>query len=170
MGKVFDKLWFPISAFLLLSFLVGLALFLQRQPPRHALEIQQKPSPVSDELTIYIDGSVDRPGWYSVSREDSLEKALRSAGIRPDEADTTKIKVFIPSLQGEQAAKTDQININTASSRLLQTLPRIGPALADRIIQYRSEKGPFKNIEELTRVRGIGKATLDKIRDLITVE
>lgn len=170
MSKILEKFWFPLAATLLLAFLLGLTLFLQRQPLRHTLEIKQKPSPVHEELSLYIEGAVDRPGWYSLSREDSLEKALRSAGIKPEEADTTKIKIYIPQLSEVQEIKTQKININTASSILLQALPRIGPAIADRIIQYRSEKGPFKNVEELTRVRGIGKATLDKIRDLITVE
>lgn len=134
------------------------------------MEIKQNPSPVQEELSLYIEGAVDRPGWYSLSRDDSLEKALRSAGIKPEAADTTKIKIYIPPLSEVQEIKTQKININTASSILLQSLPQIGPVLADRIIQYRNEKGPFKNIEELTRVRGIGQATLNKIRDLVTVE
>lgn len=170
MNKILEKFWFPIAAILLLSFLLGLTLFLQRQPLRHALEIEQRASPVNEKLSLYIEGAVDRPGWYSLSKEDSLEKALRSAGIKSDEADTAKIKIFVPPLQGGQKIDVQKININSAPPLLLQSLPQIGPALADRIIQYRNEKGPFKNVEELTQVRGIGKAVLDKIRDLITVE
>lgn len=171
MNKILEKVWFPIALLLLLSLLLGLVLFLQRQPLRHALEIKQRPSPVSEELSLYIEGAVQRPGWYSLSREDSLEKALRSAGIKPEAADTTRIKIYVPQIgEGKQEAKTQKININTAPSWLLQSLPRIGPALAQRIIDYRTGQGPFKSVEELTKVRGIGKATLDRIRDLITVE
>ncbi len=170
MNKILEKFWFPTAALFLVAFLLGLVLFLQRQPLRHALEIKQRASPVDEELSLYIEGAVDRPGWYSLSREDSFEKALRSAGIKPGLADTAKLKLFIPSTQEGQEIKVQKVNINTASSVLLQSLPHIGPALAERIIQYRNEKGPFKNVEELTRIRGIGKATLDKIRDLITVE
>lgn len=170
MNKFLEKFWFHLAALLLLTFLLGLALFPQRQPPRHALEITQRESPINEELSLYIEGAVDKPGWYYLSRKDTLEKALRSAGLNPELADTSKIKIFVSSVKEGQDITYQKININSASPLLLQSLPRIGPALADRIIQYRNEKGPFRNIEELTRVRGIGKATLDKIRELITVE
>ena len=61
------------------------------------------------------------------------------------------------------------VNINTADSAQLETLPGIGPVLAGRIIAYREEHGGFRAIEELTKVKGIGTATLEEILDLITV-
>ncbi|MGP1346588.1 MAG: ComEA family DNA-binding protein [Phycisphaerales bacterium] len=61
------------------------------------------------------------------------------------------------------------ININTASSEELQLLPRIGPALSARIIADREANGPFANVDELDRVRGIGAKTLEGLRDRITV-
>jgi competence protein ComEA len=51
----------------------------------------------------------------------------------------------------------------------LDTLPGIGPALAQRIIDYRTQNGDFKTIEDLKKVRGIGEALFDQIKDLITV-
>ena len=63
-----------------------------------------------------------------------------------------------------------KININTASSVILETLPGIGPVLASRIVEYRSENGPFSSIEELSKVEGIGSKTLLDILNLITVE
>jgi competence protein ComEA len=62
------------------------------------------------------------------------------------------------------------ININTATAADLETLPRIGPALAQRIIDYRTANGPFARIEDIQNVRGIGPATFDQIKDLITVQ
>lgn len=62
-----------------------------------------------------------------------------------------------------------KININTASLEELQTLPRIGPAIAQRIIDYRKEHGPFKRIEDLLKVQGIGERIFEQIKDRITV-
>lgn len=61
------------------------------------------------------------------------------------------------------------VNINTATAEQLQTLPGIGPVLAGRIIAWREENGGFTAVEELTKVKGIGNATLLEILDLITV-
>jgi competence protein ComEA len=61
------------------------------------------------------------------------------------------------------------ININTASQAELESLPGIGPALAQAIIEYRQAHGPFKTIEEIIDVSGIGPKTFEKIKALITV-
>lgn len=64
----------------------------------------------------------------------------------------------------------DLININTASQALLDTLPGIGPVLAQRICDYRAEHGDFQEISQLTEVEGIGTDKLMAIYDLVTVE
>lgn len=78
--------------------------------------------------------------------------------------------------QTESAAATDPeptapglININIATAQQLETLPGIGPALAQRIIDYRTEHGAFRAPEELVKVKGIGESKLMDILDLITV-
>ena len=73
--------------------------------------------------------------------------------------------------QPETAAPGDgRININTAMADGLMTLPGIGPAIAERIIAHREANGPFRIIEEITDVSGIGPARFADIREMITVE
>ena len=63
---------------------------------------------------------------------------------------------------------TGVVNINTAGTEQLQLLPRVGPALADRIIEFREENGPFGSIDELVAVKGIGETSLAKLEPYVT--
>ena len=65
--------------------------------------------------------------------------------------------------------QTERININTATKDELQTLPGIGEVLAERIVDYRRQNGPFTTIYELTNVDGFGTKRLEAIYDMITV-
>lgn len=77
---------------------------------------------------------------------------------------------FLPRIQADSKPEQEKININTASLAELQKLPRIGPKVAQRIIDYRKEHGKFKKAEEIMKVRGISEKTYKKIKDLIIVE
>ncbi len=65
--------------------------------------------------------------------------------------------------------KTVKLNINKASVQDLTRLPGIGPRTAERIVTYRKEHGPFKRIEEIMNVRGIGRKKFERIKSMITV-
>lgn len=67
------------------------------------------------------------------------------------------------------AAVTNRIDINTASAEALMSLPGIGPAIAQRIIEYRDKNGPFRRTVELMNVKGIGEKTFDRLKDRIFV-
>jgi competence protein ComEA len=63
---------------------------------------------------------------------------------------------------------TGVVNINTAGTEQLQLLPRVGPALAERIIEFREAHGPFGSIDELVAVKGIGETSLAKLEPYVT--
>ncbi|MDD8016210.1 MAG: helix-hairpin-helix domain-containing protein [Acidobacteriota bacterium] len=84
----------------------------------------------------------------------------------------TALMIFLFSFSGLYAqtkAPAGKLNINTASAAELQNLPRIGPKVAQRIVDYRTANGNFKKIEEIMKVNGIGEKVFAQIKDLITV-
>lgn len=72
---------------------------------------------------------------------------------------------------GSAAAETDHgvVNINKASAEQLQLLPRVGPSLAGRILQFREKNGAFKSIDELQAVRGVGERSLITLRPYLSL-
>jgi len=99
------------------------------------------------------------------ARKDSIEKLLaeeRTDDTPFDSQETSKPKIY---------QKTNTIvNINSASLDELTTLPRIGPVIARRIIDYRNQNGGFATIDDIKKVRGVGKKTYENLKDLISVE
>ena len=91
----------------------------------------------------------------------STEPPVRSEPTKQTEpkksSDSSEKKVTFP------------VNINTASKKELDALPGIGEVLAQRIIDYRSANGPFSTVDELTKVKGIGAKTLEKLKPYATV-
>ncbi len=77
-----------------------------------------------------------------------------------------------PAVAGPAAveqAVVAAVNINTADLETLTTLPGIGPKMAERISAYREANGPFKRVEDLLNVKGIGEKVLEKLKPLVTV-
>lgn len=140
-------------------------------------------------IKVHVVGSVAHPGVYTFEEGERIDAAVRLAAPT-EEADLSLInlaamlqdgsQIYVPK-KGEEVARIvstespvqvpirGKININRASLNELDTLKGIGPALAQRIIDYRKEQGPFASIEEITEVKGIGPALLEKICNDITV-
>lgn len=87
--------------------------------------------------------------------------------INPKTAGEPEDFIVFYDIKKAEAEKDGKISINNATLEELMTLPHIGEVKGKAIIAYREEYGGFVSIEELTEVRGIGEATLEKLRDLI---
>lgn len=143
-----------------------------------------------------IDGCVNKPGVYSFKKDDRIKDIVELAGGFTQDADTKSVnlamklkdemKIYIPSkTETSKAQNNDRhssdivtikdnnssslVNINTADSNKLQTLPGIGPSKAKKIIEFR-EKNQFKKIEEIKNVDGIGDKTFESLKSLITID
>jgi len=162
-----DKFYLFVTVFLVTAAIAGgvtLAVQHSRSQPVEIVLSQTEPPELSGEL--YIGGAVANPGIYALREGDTLQTLLSNAGIEPD-ADLSHIELYIPRESEEQSPQ--KIDINRAEPWLLEALPGIGEVLAQRIVDYRSENGPFRRIEDLLKVSGIGEATLEQIKDYITV-
>ncbi len=112
-----------------------------------------------DRIESQTPGGVgERPAGANESGE-SVESRVPGASASPRE----------PEFRAPKAALTGTIDINTAGLAELQLLPGIGPALAQRILDDRQANGPYRSVDDLDRVRGIGPKTLEKLRPLIRI-
>ncbi len=116
---------------------------------------------------IHISGAVNNPGFYPLRARDSIEALVQAAGGTTSSADISGLELYIPEVGEEE--QLQKIDINRAEVWLLKALPGIGETLAQRIIDYRQQNGPFNNIREIVKVAGIGTTTYEQIKHLIAV-
>lgn len=149
--------------------------------------------------TIFIDigGEVNNPGLYELPEGSRVNDAINIASGVTKDADLTNvnlayiledaIKILIPKKEVKKVSQTvplqksvvttaitsqnevGKININTATKEQLKELNGIGDATANKIINYRAEKGNFKNIEELKNVSGIGDSKYNSVKEKICI-
>ena len=142
----------------------GLVIWLRYNPSR-PVEISLSTLP-THQGTIYLGGAVVSPGLYPFTGGDSLEGLLRAAGGTTANANLSALKLYVTPV-GD--AGPQKIDINRAEAWLLEALPGIGETLAQRIIDYRQQNGPFRSTAELLKVSGMGAKTYEQIKALVTV-
>jgi competence protein ComEA len=133
---------------------------------------------------VHILGAVARPGLYELRDGDRAVDAVAAAGGFLETADQAQLNLARLIIDGEQivvpvvgetvaaspgTTASGLVNLNTADAATLDTLPRVGPAMAARIIDWRESSGPFTSVDDLLNISGIGDKTFEGLKDLVTV-
>ncbi|WP_257391410.1 helix-hairpin-helix domain-containing protein [Cytobacillus gottheilii] len=155
------------------------------QQPMTQQELVDEPPLEEKNILIDVKGAVGNPGVYEAQEGDRVLDLIDAAGGLENDADekmvnfaqrvTDEMVLYIPKIGEESVnssfAETDEgtVNINSADSAELQTLPGIGPAKAEAIIDYREKNGPFSEKEGLKEISGIGDKTYEKLAEQIKV-
>lgn len=190
-------LWKFLFGLLCGLLVTGVILLIARQPRAHPVNLL--PPPTAGPIAVHVTGAVKLPGVYTLAPGSRAQDAIRAAGGLAEQADPASLNLAIPLKDGQQVvvgslqptataplrqsapatapgaskpavtARQPLIHINTATIAELETLPYIGPSLAQAILSYRELHGPFKDINELLKVPGIGPKTFEKIKDLIAL-
>src|SRR5215208_2825074 len=186
--QTMKSILYMASGILLGLFLAALVWVVTRNPSGQAVTL--RPVPTDKPIVVHITGAVPRPGVYALPQGARIQDGISAAGGFLAEAEKSGInlaalledgeKLDIPFIEGGSpvlatplpevvTTTTELININTATSAELDTLPGIGPTTAQKIIDYRDQNGPFINTEDIINVSGIGPGTYERLKDLITV-
>ena len=146
------------------------------------------------EVVVHVVGAVMSPGVYSLAAGSRVSDAVTAAGGATGNAAEEGLNLARVLADGEQirvltkdeleagiqsdgtpvagtggATASGKININRATAAELDSLPGVGPSTAQKILADREANGPFKSIEDLMRVSGIGEKKFDSLKDLVTV-
>src|SRR5512133_4324963 len=165
------SIFYMVAGVLLGLFLAALVWVVARNPSGEAVTL--RPVPTDKPLVIHITGAVPRPGVYALPQGARVQDGISAAGGFLAEADKSNInlaqllddgeKLDIPFIEGGSpvlatplpqvvATTTKLINLNTAPAAELEPLPDIGPTTAQKIIDYRTQNGPFVNAEDIINV------------------
>jgi competence protein ComEA len=185
-----QNVWMLVGYVLLAALAVmAVLLIVTRRPAGLPIQLEAPPTPMP--VRVHVTGAVASPGVYRLTPGSIVQDAISAAGGATAVADLSRLNLAHRLLDGEQiivpamaptagpgtplvaatqgGAPAGLINVNTASAAELEALPEVGPALAQRIVDYRTEHGPFAAVEDVMEVPGIGPSTFAAIKDLISV-
>jgi competence protein ComEA len=167
-------------------------------PPTTGAIPAAPPPAATAALVVDVQGKVRTPGLVSLPPGSRVADALAAAGGARPRADTSELNLARPLLDGEQVRvglgalpgqpdaggalpggvsgagpggpdASPPLDLNTATFEQLQELPGVGPVLAQRILDWRTQQGQFTAVEELQEVSGIGEVRYGELRDLVRV-
>lgn len=150
-------------------------------------------APSRRALVVHVVGAVRRPGLFRLPEGARVADAVARAGGAARRADLAALNLAAPLVDGTQVlvprravpatglspataeagtengvAAGSKVSLSSASAEELDQLPGVGPVTAQKIIDYRTEHGPFASVDDLDAVPGVGPARLEQLRDLVT--
>jgi competence protein ComEA len=183
---------FVLLVLAVLAGIVLLQVLRPKAPPTIMAGLTPAPSPAPSStplpLQVYVSGAVQQPDVYVLPPGSIVKDAIQAAGGAAEGAELDRINLAQRLVDGQQVhvprvgeselppsvrvqpMALAKVNINTAQAAELETLPGIGPALAQRIVEYRQAHGRFERVEDLMNVSGIGPAAFEKLRTLIATD
>lgn len=197
MKKIYDFIIkYKFQIILIAIFIASaISIYIQDKDRKEAFSINSKSIESKDgKIGVYISGEVKNEGVYYLNKDSRIVSLIDIAGGLTSNADVSKInpaqklndsdKIIIPSkkeessdiedtseevdIENESSSMGSKVNINTATKEELTSLNGIGDATAEKIINYR-KTNPFKEIEDLLNVQGIGKSKFENIKDDICI-
>jgi len=140
----------------------------------------------SSRVVVDVVGAVRRPGLYRLAHGSRIADAVTRAGGATPKADLAQVNLAAPLADGEQVVVPRRglvvaagagsssggttpapVQLSTATLEQLESLPGVGPVMAQKILDYRQDHGAFQSVDELDAVPGIGPKRLDQLRDLV---
>ena len=140
----------------------------------------------SSRVVVDVVGAVRRPGLYRLAHGSRIADAVTRAGGATSKADLAQVNLAAPLADGEQVVVPRRgpagvvgvgvssgtttaapVQLSTATLEQLESLPGVGPVMAQKILDYRQAHGAFQSVDELDAVPGIGPKRLDQLRDLV---
>lgn len=176
-----------VVALVVLSGAVGLGIMRGQAAPTESVTLpggEAVETAASAEIYVHVLGEVENPGLYVLAIDARLVDAIAAAGGTKKSADLAAVNLARALEDGEQIvvpvvgasalapsgnAADERVDLNNADQAALETLHRIGPALAQRIIAWREDNGRFQSVDDLLAVPGIGEKLLAGIRDAVRV-
>ena len=150
------------------------------------VELGEEPD---DWVVVHVSGRVLRPGLVRVDASARVGDVIMAAGGALPDARLGEINLAAPVVDGAQvlvpgprtrlgegeswnggvAGASNRVSLNQASAKQLEEIPGVGPVLAQRIVDFRESKGPFREVEDLLDVSGIGEKKLSELREYVVL-
>jgi competence protein ComEA len=172
-----NKQWYWLAAFIIIGVLLGAGVLLLVTRPPRGVPVTLLPAPSPAPISVYVSGEVNQAGLYTLPSGSRVNDAIQAAGGFSALANPEVLNLAEILVDGEQVEVPEIItgtvtggntrsiipslilvDINTATLEQLDTLPQIGPIIAQAIIDYRNVNGPFARVEDIVDVPRIGKS------------